>query len=69
MVVIGGIGTIEGPIIGTLLYLRSFLAEFGSPYLILLGGLATATMMVAPKGIWGMSWDVQTYRCFRFAIA
>jgi branched-chain amino acid transport system permease protein len=55
MVVIGGIGTIEGPIIGTLLYflLRQFLADLGSIYLIVLGALAIITMMVAPKGIWG----------------
>jgi branched-chain amino acid transport system permease protein len=55
MVVIGGIGTIEGPIIGTLLYflLRQFLADLGSVYPIILGGLAIFTMMVAPKGIWG----------------
>jgi branched-chain amino acid transport system permease protein len=55
MVVIGGIGTIEGPIIGTLLYflLRQYLADLGSIYLIILGALAMATMMVAPKGIWG----------------
>ncbi|WP_063621644.1 branched-chain amino acid ABC transporter permease [Bradyrhizobium sp. Ec3.3] len=55
MVVIGGIGTIEGPIIGTLLYfvLRQFLADFGSIYLIVLGGLAILVMMVAPQGIWG----------------
>lgn len=55
MVVIGGIGTIEGPIIGTLLYflLRQFLADLGSIYLIILGALAIVTMMAAPKGIWG----------------
>lgn len=56
MVVIGGIGTVEGPVIGTLLYflLRQFLADFGSIYLIILGGLAITIMMVAPKGIWGL---------------
>lgn len=55
MVVIGGIGTVEGPIIGTLLYfvLRQYLADFGSFYLIILGGFAIFTMMVAPQGIWG----------------
>jgi len=55
MVVIGGIGTIEGPIVGTLLYflLRQFLADLGSIYLIILGALAIITMLVAPKGIWG----------------
>ena len=55
IVVIGGIGTIEGPIIGTLIYflLREFLADFGSIYLMLLGALAIVIMLVAPKGVWG----------------
>lgn len=55
IVVIGGIGTIEGPIIGTIIYflLREFLAEQGSIYLMILGAPAIIIMLVAPKGIWG----------------
>ena len=55
IVVIGGIGTIEGPIIGTVVYflLREFLSQLGSIYLLILGGLAIIIMLVAPKGIWG----------------
>jgi branched-chain amino acid transport system permease protein len=55
IVVIGGIGTIEGPIIGTLVYflLREFLADFGAIYLLFLGALAIVVMLAAPKGIWG----------------
>ncbi|HRX37165.1 MAG TPA: branched-chain amino acid ABC transporter permease [Aestuariivirga sp.] len=55
IVVIGGIGTIEGPIVGTLVYflLREFLADLGSIYLMILGLLAIVIMLVAPKGIWG----------------
>jgi len=55
IVVIGGIGTIEGPIIGTLLYfvLREFFADLGSVYLMILGALAIVIMLVSPKGIWG----------------
>jgi branched-chain amino acid transport system permease protein len=54
-VVIGGIGTIEGPIIGVLILAltQSYLAEFGTVYLILLGGLAILIMLFAPKGLWG----------------
>ena len=39
MVVIGGIGTIEGPFIGMLVFivLRELLADYGSYYLILMG--------------------------------
>ena len=56
MVVIGGIGTIEGPIIGMILFfiLREFLADLGSYYLIILGALAIIIMMISPKGIWGL---------------
>lgn len=55
MVVIGGIGTIEGPFIGVLVFflLREMLADLGSWYLILLGVVAVAVMLKAPQGIWG----------------
>ncbi len=55
VVVIGGIGTIEGPIVGALLYfaLREMLGGFGTWYLIALGILTVAVMLWAPKGIWG----------------
>jgi len=55
MVVIGGIGTIEGPIIGMLVYivLREFLADYGTIYLICMGALAILIMLKAPHGIWG----------------
>jgi branched-chain amino acid transport system permease protein len=55
IVVIGGIGTIEGPVVGTLVYflLREFLADLGAVYLMILGAIAIIIMLVAPKGIWG----------------
>ncbi|MGZ3410905.1 MAG: branched-chain amino acid ABC transporter permease [Xanthobacteraceae bacterium] len=55
MVVIGGIGTIEGPIVGMLVYilLRELLADYGAIYLILMGAIAVAVMLLAPGGIWG----------------
>ncbi len=61
IVVIGGIGTLEGPIIGALilLLLESWLADFGAWYLMLLGALAILVMLVAPKGLWG--WVVEKY--------
>src|SRR5271165_1337127 len=54
--VIGGIGRIEGPIIGTLVFflLRQTLADLGSLYLLMLGAVAIAVMLFAPKGIWGL---------------
>ncbi|MBU2941111.1 branched-chain amino acid ABC transporter permease [Shimia thalassica] len=56
IVVIGGIGTIEGPIIGTLVFfaLRETLADLGTIYLIVLGVVAIVMMLKAPKGIWGL---------------
>ena len=56
IVVIGGIGTLEGPIIGTLLYflLRETLADLGTVYLMILGATAILIMLMAPKGIWGL---------------
>jgi len=55
IVVIGGIGTLEGPIIGAvvLYFLQDYLADFGTWYLITLGALAMVVMLVAPRGIWG----------------
>lgn len=59
IVVVGGIGTLEGPILGTLLFfaLRETLADFGTIYLIALGVVAIVVMLKAPKGVWGLIRD------------
>ena len=56
IVVIGGIGTMEGPIIGVAIFylLQYYLAALGSWYLILLGALAIVLMLLAPAGVWGV---------------
>jgi branched-chain amino acid transport system permease protein len=56
IVIIGGIGSVEGPIIGTLIFfaLRFFLADFGAWYLIVLGTIAILVMLKAPTGLWGV---------------
>jgi branched-chain amino acid transport system permease protein len=61
MVVIGGIGTLEGPFIGMLIYiaLRELLADYGTYYLMLMGAIAIVVMLKAPSGIWG--WVIQRY--------
>lgn len=66
IVVIGGIGTIEGPIIGVIVFfiLREFAADWGTWYLIVLGSIAVAVMLFAPKGIWGWitsKYDIQLF--------
>ncbi len=55
IVIIGGIGTIEGPVIGTAIYvlLNQWLVEHGHISMILLGGIAIITILVAPRGIMG----------------
>ena len=57
--VIGGIGRIEGPIIGTVIFflLRQTLADLGAIYLLILGVVAIAVMLRAPKGLWGLIAD------------
>jgi branched-chain amino acid transport system permease protein len=56
IVVIGGIGRIEGPIVGTLVFfgLRALLADFGAWYMIILGVIAIGVMLKAPHGLWGL---------------
>lgn len=55
IVVIGGIGRMEGPFIGTLLFflLREFFADLGPWYLMFLGLFAILTMLLMPKGVAG----------------
>lgn len=54
--VIGGIGTIEGPMIGAVIFylMQRYLADFGASYLILLGALGILVMLFAPRGLWGL---------------
>lgn len=55
MVVIGGLGTVEGPILGALLFfgLQQVLAAQGPWYLVLLGVVALLVTLFAPRGLWG----------------
>ncbi len=55
MAVIGGIGRIEGPIIGAVVFffLRQTLSDLGSLYLMMLGLVAIVIMLRAPRGVAG----------------
>jgi len=66
VVVIGGIGTIEGPIVGALVFyeMRNWLADFGPSYLMALGALAIATMLLFPAGLWGALSEKLGWRLF-----
>jgi len=55
MVVIGGMGRIEGPLIGSLVFwlLSKFFSDFGAWYLMGLGALAIFTTTYFKQGLWG----------------
>ena len=55
MVVIGGIGRIEGPIVGVLLFwaLNKFLGDYGTWYLLGLGSLAIVVTLFFKQGLSG----------------
>jgi branched-chain amino acid transport system permease protein len=56
IVVIGGIGSFEGPIIGTIVFflIREYLAEIGVWHFIILGTVSIAIILIEPRGLWGM---------------
>ena len=66
MAVIGGIGRIEGPVIGTILFflLRQTLADLGSLYLMMLGLVAILVMLRAPRGVAGFITDKLGFELF-----
>ena len=56
IVVIGGIGSLEGPIIGTILFfaLREYLAGLGTWHLIILGTVSIVVILTERRGLWGL---------------
>jgi branched-chain amino acid transport system permease protein len=63
MVLVGGIGTFEGAILGAIIFffIESVFAAFGVWYLIGLGSAAIVFSLVFPQGIWGAvvrKWDL-----------
>jgi branched-chain amino acid transport system permease protein len=56
IVVVGGLGTIEGPILGAILFffIQERLRDYGSIYLIILGVVAIMSVLLAPRGLWGL---------------
>lgn len=66
IVVIGGLGTVEGPIFGALLYLvlREWLSDYGSWYLMGLGAVAIVATLLARRGLWGSLTRSRHLECF-----
>ena len=59
MVLVGGLGTFEGPILGAIvLYLlQTYVSSSGVWYFVLLGGVAIAFALLLPRGLWGTIQD------------
>lgn len=66
IVVLGGIGKIEGPILGAIVFffLQDALSDYGSWYLIVLGLVAMAAAAWLPNGLWGVFDRITGYRVF-----
>jgi branched-chain amino acid transport system permease protein len=66
IVVIGGLGSIEGPILGAIIYfaLQQTLSQYGSTYFLLLGVIAVLMATKVPRGLWGLvaaRWDLHLF--------
>ncbi|MDH6266019.1 branched-chain amino acid transport system permease protein [Rhizobium sp. SG_E_25_P2] len=56
IVMVGGIGRLEGPIVGALLYFFAtrLFGHFGAGYMIFLGLLTLIIALFSPSGVWGL---------------
>jgi branched-chain amino acid transport system permease protein len=56
IVMLGGIGSIEGPIIGALIYFIAdrFFSQYGATYMIVLGVITVLVALYARGGVWGL---------------
>jgi ABC-type branched-subunit amino acid transport system permease subunit len=64
--IIGGLGTIEGPIIGTAVYmvLQQTLASYNAWYLIIFGLVAIIVALATRRGLWGLVDERLSFRLF-----
>lgn len=55
LVIIGGLGTIEGPILGAIIFwvLNRFFSDYGTWYLVGLGLMAIIITILFKRGLWG----------------
>jgi branched-chain amino acid transport system permease protein len=55
MVLVGGLGTFEGPLLGAVIFfaIEAWFGETGVWYLVGLGGAALLFALFLPKGLWG----------------
>ncbi|HHN67319.1 MAG TPA: branched-chain amino acid ABC transporter permease [Thermopetrobacter sp.] len=64
--VLGGIGTLEGPILGVIVYflLREYFSQLGNWYMVMLGVVSIGIMLFEPKGLWGIVQRHTRWRLF-----
>jgi branched-chain amino acid transport system permease protein len=55
MVLVGGLGTFEGPIVGAIILylLQTYVSNAGVWYFVMLGGIAIGFALFLPRGVWG----------------
>lgn len=73
IVMVGGIGSIEGVLIGALIYFLAdrWFGEYGASYFVVLGAMTVLVALYARTGIWGMiskHWDAPWFPIRRFLI-
>ncbi|MCW2726242.1 MAG: branched-chain amino acid transporter permease [Frankiales bacterium] len=65
VVLIGGVGSLEGPILGAIVFfvLQRALADYGAWYLIVLGAVAVVMAVWVRRGLWGLleRFDVRVF--------
>jgi branched-chain amino acid transport system permease protein len=56
IVMVGGIGSIEGPLIGALLYFAAdrLFSRYGATYMVVLGLMTLCMALFARQGLWGL---------------
>jgi branched-chain amino acid transport system permease protein len=56
IVMVGGIGSIEGPIMGALIYFIAdrFFSQYGATYMVVLGIVTVLVALYARGGVWGL---------------
>ena len=68
LVIIGGIGTVEGPILGAVIYvfLQQYLSAYAGLSMLILGAIALILILAAPRGIIGTLQEKTGFHLFSF---
>ncbi len=63
MVILGGIGTLYGPVLGafTMVFLQDWFQEVTTHWLLLMGGFVVAVVLFLPNGIAGLIQQISRY--------